>query len=83
MIPFKELQNLADKCRARTGLACNVSVSYWCYTLGNSELSYNLYIENSTNGTQKFKTVREFKAAIASILTPTEDTGVEVSTKAT
>lgn len=80
MIPFKELQNLADKCRAKTGLACNVSVSYWCYTLGNSELSYDLYVENS-NGTQKFKTVQEFKAAVASILKPPKDIGVEVSTK--
>lgn len=79
MIPFKELQNLADKCRAKTGLACRVSANYWAWNHGGSELRYELYLE-SFYGSQTFKTIRELKAAVANILNPPKDTGVEVST---
>lgn len=81
MIPFSELQRLADKCQTKIGAACKVSVSYWRYKSGNSDLSYNLYMANDTTGTRKFATIQEFKAAVANILNPPKDTGVKISTK--
>ncbi len=80
MIPFSELQSLADKLRAKTGMACNISVNYWAWRQGGSKLTYELYLSDY-DGNRKFETVQEFKAAVNNILNPPKDTGVKVSTK--
>ena len=82
MIPFSELQRLADKCKKKTGLSCMVSLEYWSWSddIGGSDLKYGLHIANSTVH-QKFDTVQEFKTGVANILNPPKDTGVKISTK--
>ena len=82
MIPFSELQRLADKCRAKTGLSCKIALEYWSWSNpdNGSDLTYKLYIENGV-AAREFATVQEFKAAVANILNPPKDIGVEVSTK--
>ena len=82
MIPFSELQRLADKCSAKLGVSCMISLEYWSWAgeLEGSDLRYKLHI---SNGGDHFysKTVQEFKAAIDNVLNPPIDTGVEISAK--
>ena len=82
MIPFSELQRLADKCAAKTGESCLISMEYWSWSsdINDSDLTYKLHISNDGVHLQ-FKTVQELKAGIANILNPPIDTGVEISTK--
>lgn len=81
MIPFSELQRLADKCRAKLGVSCKIALEYWSWSdsIGGSDLKYNLFMEGAEH--QRFKTVQELKAAVNNILNPPKDTGVEISTK--
>ena len=76
MIPFKELQNLADKIRTKMGLYCSVSVEHNAYTHGYSELCYSFYIGGKTH--KRFNTVQELKYAMKQIINPKPDKGVSV-----
>lgn len=77
MIPFRELQNLCDELRNKTGACCSIEAEYFSYDTGASSLRYKLYVANLYH--RYFDTVRELKTAIRNILNPQEDVGVALS----
>ena len=77
MIPFKELQDLADEIRDKTGQYCTVSVEHHTYSDGDSRLKYVFYILD-TIGHRFFNTVNELKYAMKQIINPKPDKGISV-----
>ena len=83
MIPFKNLQVLADKIRDKTGAACAVSVDHFAYSAtptneSHSNLSYGLYLAGTLVGTVNYDTLDDLKDAMHKIINPSEDEGVSV-----
>ena len=77
MTPFKDLQNLADKIRDKTGKACCVSVEYWAHRNGENDLKYSIYLEDED--TQAFDSIKMLKAAMNDIINPPKDDGITLS----
>ena len=82
MIPFRDLQNLADQCRDKTGISTRLLVEHWAW--GNevsgkkrSRLNYHLAINDIIH--EEFRTIKELKAAIRNILNPPKDVGVTLT----
>jgi hypothetical protein len=79
MIPFKDLQNLADKCRDKTDVSCRIHVEYWAWDSNiNSpgQIKYGISINGVVH--EEFDTVAKLRSAITEILNPKPDVGISV-----
>jgi hypothetical protein len=76
MIPFRELQELAEQVGNRVNKYVEVAVKYHVFT-SSEELEYTLYVEDfKING--KYHTAQDLKAAMEKILKPVEDEEISV-----
>jgi len=80
MIPFKELQNLADNIRTKLGKYCYVSVEHNAYSRldggGDSELCYVFYTPGKLH--LHYATAQDLKRAMNQIINPETDEGISV-----
>ena len=75
MTPFKELQDLADKIRDKTGESCFISVGYWAYK-DRGSLAYTLY--QADPGNKIYDTVKDIKDAMNELINASVDDGVSL-----
>jgi len=79
LVPFSDLQILADYIADKTGKHVQVAINYDFYTVG-PETTYRLYVADTYN--KHFNTVQELQQAMERILNPPVDQGVLLDTEA-
>jgi hypothetical protein len=76
IIPFKTLQEQAEKCGKLLDEYVSISVSFDVFH-GEGELKYKFY-RASAHGTKEFGTVQDLQKAMQDTLNPPRDMGVKV-----